>query len=421
VTPELAEVKRVASTPEEVSRLAESFRAFNRVTRDLETAYGALKARADQVDARLRDSNGRLLRKVTELESVTGRLQGVLNLIPCGVVTTDAAGVITSVNRAAERILGRAEAELIGRDPRCVCGRDGAPLLLLGRANPAATAAEREVHAFDGSRRKVSSTLAALEDGGALEVLSDLTEVAHLRTQLSRLDTLAALGEMAAAIAHEVRNPLNGIEGFAGLLSRTLQQAGPIDQEQTGRYLDRIRRGVADVNEIVTNLLLWARPERLVRSRFSLDALVAEVVADAPLLAGSPSHAAITVDSPGGVVELAADRMKTKIVLTNLVRNALEAAGGPEGAVRITVSCSDAGLEIAVQDSGPGVPEEVRRRLFRPFSTGKASGTGLGLAVARKLVEVHGGELDLVPGIGPGARFQVSLPRGLVVTDGDVS
>ena len=252
-------------------------------------------------------------------------------------------------------------------------------------------------------------------------MLSDLTEVTHLRAQLSRLDTLAALGEMAAAIAHEVRNPLNGIEGFAGLLARALQQAGPIDQEQTSRYIDRIRRGVADVNEIVTNLLLWARPDRLVRSRFSLDGLVAEIVADAPVLAGSASHAPITIDSPCPGVELAADRMKIKIVLMNLVRNALEAVGATEGSVRIVMTPSESGLRIAVQDSGPGVPEEVRRRLFRPFSTGKASGTGLGLAVARKLVEVHGGELDLVSGSGDGARFEIFLPSAVVVTEGALS
>jgi signal transduction histidine kinase len=325
------------------------------------------------------------------------------------------------VNRAAERILGRAEAELIGRDPRCVSGRDGTPLLLLGRGTSAPGPAEREVLALDGSKRKVASTLAALPDGGALEVLSDLTEVAHLRAQLSRLDTLAALGEMAAAIAHEVRNPLNGIEGFTGLLARALQSGETHDPVQTGRYLDRIRRGVADVNEIVTNLLLWARPDRLVRSRFSLGELVAEVVADAPVLSGSAAHAPVAVQPLPATLHLAADRMKLKIVLTNLLRNALEAVADGRGEVRVAAAVSDTGVRLSVEDTGPGVPEEVRKRLFRPFSTGKASGTGLGLAVARRLVEVHGGELNLVSGTSAGARFEVFLPRVLVVASEEAS
>ena len=161
MTPELAELKSLEHVTGDVTMLNESFRTFNRVTRDLESAYRALQTRTEQVDARLRDANGRLVDKVAELESVTGRLQGVLNLIPCGVVTADASGAITSVNRAAERILGRAEAELVGRDPRCICGRDGAPLLLLGRASAFQTQAEREVLSLDGSKRKVVSTLAA--------------------------------------------------------------------------------------------------------------------------------------------------------------------------------------------------------------------------------------------------------------------
>jgi PAS domain S-box-containing protein len=416
----LAELVRTSERGPDVALLADSFRTFNRVTKDLESAYHALRARADEVDARLRDANRGLLAKVAELECVTEHLHGILNLVPCGVVTADASGMVTSVNRAAERILGRVAAELIGRDPRSVLGRDGAPLLSLGRPSGQPAAPDREIIAFDGSRRRIASTVAPLSNGGALEVLNDLTEVAHLRAQLSRLDTLAALGEMAAAIAHEVRNPLNGIEGFAGLLARTLQGASPADRGQAERYVDRIRRGVAEVNEIVTNLLLWARPDRLARSRFALDALVAEVVGDAPHLAESAAGVAIAVEPGSTGLDLVADRMKLKIVLTNLVRNALEAVAPGPGSVTIAPVLSDGGLTVSVQDSGPGVPEDVRRRLFRPFSTGKASGCGLGLAVARKLALVHGGDLVLASAAG-GARFELFLPRAVVVEPGAAS
>src|SRR6185503_21393193 len=115
--------------------------------------------------------------------------------------------------------------------------------------------------------------------------------------------------------------------------------------------------------------------------------------------------------------ELVADRMKLRIVLTNLLRNALEAVGDGEGSIQIVTSSSESGVRVSVQDSGPGVAEEVRRRLFRPFSTGKASGTGLGLAVAKKLVEVHGGELVLASGGSEGARFDMFLPRALIVNE----
>jgi signal transduction histidine kinase len=112
-----------------------------------------------------------------------------------------------------------------------------------------------------------------------------------------------------------------------------------------------------------------------------------------------------------------ADRTKLRLVLVNLLRNALEAVGPEGGRVTIAPVVSESGVRISVEDSGPGVPDEVRRRLFRPFSSGKASGTGLGLAVARKLALVHGGDLDLLPGPG-GARFELFLPRALVVEGG---
>src|SRR5262249_38152607 len=144
-----------------------------------------------------------------------------------------------------------------GRDVRAMSARDGAPLLALQIPGAGATPVERDVVSLDGSKRRVSSVVQTLEDGGRMEVISDLTEVSHLRTQLTRLDTLAALGEMAAGIAHEIRNPLNGIEGFAGLLARALASDEDVDRAQAQRYVDRVRRGVVEVNEIVTNLLLW--------------------------------------------------------------------------------------------------------------------------------------------------------------------
>ncbi len=404
---EIESAAAAAPQVEDISKLTESFHVFTRVTRDLEAAYGRLRMRAESVDQRLREANGQLREKVVELEQVTGHLHGVLDAIPCGVIACDRDGSIVSMNRAAERILGRAAFELIGRDARAVSARDGTPLLALlgGGQGPV----ERDVESFDGSRRRVSSVVATLEDGGRIEVISDLTEVSHLRTQLNRLDTLAALGEMAAGIAHEIRNPLNGIEGFAGLLARMLASAEGIDRVQAQRYVDRVRRGVGEVNEIVTNLLLWARPERLARSTFGLPELVGEVIGDAPVLAGAQRHAAIECTGIREVTNLLADRVKLKIVLSNLLKNALEATG-PDGRVVVAIDRSSTGLSIRVDDTGPGVPSDLRRKLFRPFITGKASGTGLGLAVARKLIEVHGGELQLVDGRLGGAGFLVTLP-----------
>lgn len=388
--------------PSAIGRLAANFEAFNRASKELETAYERLRRRADEVDARLRESNKRFVSKIGELDRVTSRLHGVLDAIPSGVVTTDADGFVASVNRAAERLLGRPARELVGRDARVLRSRNGTPLLRLAADDPSDVPSEREIESLEGARRRVASTVSLLDDGGRLEVINDLTEVAHLRTQLNRLDTLAALGEMAAGIAHEVRNPLNGISGFAGLLERGFEQGRGGDAEMR-RCVERIRKGVGDVDAIITGLLMWARPERLAKTRFDLRDLVVDAVAELSGFGG------VDTVLPSYAVTVEADRTKLRIVLGNLLRNAREAAG-EGGRVRIGTHKDGDVPNIVVEDSGPGIPAEVRGRLFTPFATTKADGTGLGLAIARKLTEVHGGELVLRAGSLGGARFVVVLP-----------
>lgn len=385
-----------------IGRLNANFEAFTRASKELETAYERLRRRADDVDARLRESNQRVLTKSDELDRVTGHLHGVLDAIPSGVVATDTDGFVVSVNRAAERLLGRPARELVGRDVRVLRGRDGSPLLRLAAADPADVPAERDFESLEGARRRVVSTVSRLADGGRIEVLNDLTEVAHLRTQLNRLDTLAALGEMAAGIAHEVRNPLNGISGFAALLERAFEQ-GRAGDADTRRCVERIRKGVGDVDAIITSLLMWARPERLSKTRFDLRDLVVDAVAELGVVEG------IETVLPSYAVSVDADRTKLRIVLGNLLRNAREAAG-EAGRVRIGTHKDGDAPQIVVEDSGPGISAEARARLFVPFATTKPRGTGLGLAIARKLTEVHGGELALRAGSLGGARFVVILP-----------
>jgi signal transduction histidine kinase len=398
-----------AASAAELARLAESFRTFNRATRDLEAAYAALKARADRIDARLAETNGELSAKVAELDRAGGRLHATLDALPCGVVIAGKDGSVERLNRAAERILGRAAVEIVGRDAAAVRGKDGAPLLLLAEPT-ASSAAERSLAACDGARRRVASHVVALPDGGRLEILVDLTEVAHLRTQLNRLDTLAALGEMAAGIAHEVRNPLNAVDGFAGLLMRALEGDAAPDKSQLLRYADRIRRGVAEVEEIIASLLQWARPERLSRSAFGARALCEEAVAALAKPRAEGAAARIEVAGEDDGAPIVADRVKLKLVLVNLVKNAVEAAGA-SGRVVVRYRRDRAGFEASVEDDGPGVAPEMRKKLFRPFSTDKASGTGLGLAVAKKLAECHGGELKLVEGVLGGAKFVLVVPE----------
>jgi signal transduction histidine kinase len=254
--------------------------------------------------------------------------------------------------------------------------------------------------------------VADLPDGGRIEILADQTEVVHLRSQVNRLDTLAELGEMAAGVAHEVRNPMNAVEGFAGLLEKALKTSedGPLDTERLLRYTDRIRRGVSEVDGIIRNLLLWASPERARHDPVDLPRLLAEVVTEALFPGRVPGAKSVDVSATSDDVHIKGDRLKLKLAFSNLVRNAQEAAG-PDGHVRVFCEATAECVEVRVEDNGPGIPLSVRGRIFRPFTTTKPEGTGLGLALTRKFVELHGGRVLAKDSELGGACFVVSLPQ----------
>jgi PAS domain S-box-containing protein len=391
----------------DVAQLQESFRVFNQVTKNLERAYSRLENKAAGVEGRLQDANGRLRAKVAQLKSVTGELNGILDAIPCGVLATDSDGTVTTVNPAAERILGRPRHEIRGRDVRTLIDHRGRPILLIGREEVrTGMIVERLVCCLDGSERYLSGSIAALPDGGTLEILSDQTEVAHLRSQVTRLDTLAELGEMAAGVAHEIRNPMNGVEGFAGLLEKALRSDAEVEPDLLRRYTDRIRRGVAEVNGIISNLLLWARPEPARMDKIDLRALLAEVEADT--YPSGNQRATITIEDMEHV-SMSGDRLKLKLAIGNLVRNAVEATGDA-GHVRVSTCRKDHCVQVIVDDDGPGIAPGVRARLFRPFTTTKSTGTGLGLALVRKFAELHGGSVSATTSPMSGARFVMTLP-----------
>ncbi len=391
---------------EDVAQLQRSFRVFNEVTRNLERSYSRLESRAAGVEGRLQDTNGRLRAKVAQLKSVSAELNGILDAIPCGVLATDADGTVTTVNPAAERILGRPSYEICGRDARTLLDHRGRAILLLANKDVRpGTIVERLVCCLDGSERYLSGSVAALPDGGRLEILSDQTEVAHLRSQVTRLDTLAELGEMAAGVAHEIRNPMNAVEGFAGLLEKAVRQEKG-DPEQLCRYTDRIRRGVAEVNGIIRNLLLWARPEPARMDTIHISKLIDEVVGETSGHGGS--DATIEVGDMADAT-IFGDRLKLKLAIGNLVRNAIEATGG-DGKVEVSLRQGRGKIQVVVDDDGPGIAPSVRSRLFHPFTTTKATGTGLGLALVRKFAELHGGAASVSESPLGGARFVFTLP-----------
>jgi signal transduction histidine kinase len=254
-------------------------------------------------------------------------------------------------------------------------------------------------------------------DVGATLFFKDLTRVEQLEERERLRDRLAALGEMAAAIAHEVKNPLAGIEVMAGLLKRQL-----VESPDAQTVLADIIKEAKMANVIVQEVLAFVRPLRLQVE----DIAVADVIRDAMTMA--ESHASlkgeveVKIDLPEALRPIQGDPHQLRQIFTNLLTNAFEAMGGV-GQVEIAAVAldgdDDAGptehgtgptIQITIRDNGPGIPPEVMDRIFSPFFTTKPQGSGLGLAIVRKIVDAHDGRIDVGERAGGGTVFRVWLP-----------
>jgi signal transduction histidine kinase len=390
----------VESTPDDAARLEalrRTFEKFVEASSTLTAAYWKLHARAEAVDVALARANEELKRKVGELDHVTGRLQAILDALPSAVVGVDGEGLVTALNPAAERLLQVSAADAIGRP--------GAALGVLRGPAAGDAAVEEEVTLSDGRRVWLEHAVTELPDGaGFVEILTDRTAERGLRDRLHLLDKMAALGEMAAGVAHEIRNPLNGVAGFADLILAELREAA--DPETIRRYASRIREGAAGIGATVTNLLVLGAPERFVPRAVAVDEIVRGAVATWPA-------DRLDVVGPAELLALG-EPFLLRSAFANLARNAFEAMGA-QG--RLAVSWEARGADEVVvrfRDEGPGWDVETRERACLPFFTTKSTGTGLGLAIVQKVVQLHRGRLELGGAPGAGAEVVVILPRAVI-------
>lgn len=223
------------------------------------------------------------------------------------------------------------------------------------------------------------------------------------RTQISRAEHLATMGELAAGLAHEIRNPLAGIAGVMEIVRRDLPQTSPAVE-----VVKDVQREILRVNRIVTDLLEIARPKHPDYLLADLNATAehAVIFAREQTLA-KPVHVELVKDAT--MPPVAHDSGQVHQVLLNLLLNAIQAVDGP-GEVRVELSHDEEFARVSVRDNGPGIAPEHLRNIFRPFYTTKGKGTGLGLSLAERIVEDHGGQIGVSSAVGHGSRFLVVLP-----------
>lgn len=325
------------------------------------------------------------------------------------VATTEVTGQITYVNDKFCRISGYTREELLGRDHRIVNSgfhpaeffRSLWDTIVGGQI----WHGEIRNRAKDGRLYWVDTTIVPFVDGTGtpyqfMAIRFDITERKRAETKLLDQQTLARLGEMAAVVAHEVKNPLAGISGALQVISSRL----PSDGDRA--IIGDIQKRIGSLNDMVQDLLLFSRPQTPALSPTAIGTLLSETAA---AVRRDPALADVLVNINDADPTLRIDREQMRIVFQNLLLNAAQAMDG-HGTIEIQIESGPQSCEVSVADEGPGLPAKVSEEMFEPFFTTKHRGSGLGLPIARRISEANGGQLTARNRPGRGAVLVVSLP-----------
>ena len=332
----------------------------------------------------------------------------VVDSISNGVFSVDREGWVVSMNRAAGEILGIAPDEAVGRFYRELIAEGPCRLEPVIQQGEKFLEKEMACRSVQGHALEVVVSASQLRNDegvvlGAVVVIRDLREIRRLQEQLRRSERLASVGQMVAGLAHEFRNPLSTIKGFARYFQRKYKEAS-----EDGEYANLMIQEVDRLNRVITDMLGFAQPLQP-----QIQAVDFQTVLDRALTLcdGAISEKRIQLHtkikengSPTADVDLMIQ------VMVNLIQNAVQAVE-KEGRVDIEVEREGLETVIAISDDGEGITAEDRERLFDPFFTTKSGGTGLGLSIVHSIVERHGGRIEVDSEPGQGTQFRVIIPQ----------
>ena len=357
---------------------------------------------------RLRDATMRLETSARDLADVTYAIdQSAI------VATTNTRGTITYVNDKFCEISQYSREELLGQDHRIVNSgyhpKEFIRNLWVTIANGRVWRGEIRNRRKDGSIYWVDTTIVPFLDAHGkpyqyMAIRYEITERKRQEEQLREQAALTRLGEMAAVVAHEIKNPIAGIRGALQVIASRIGLE-PRDRGVIGDIIARLDA----LNGIVQDLLLYARPREPKREALDVRSLIESTI---EFLRRDPLLGGVRIDITGRPDPLLADPEQLRIVFQNLLMNAAQAMSGA-GSIDVHLSYDRQGCRISIRDHGPGMPVEIRQKAFDAFFTTKHRGTGLGLPIARRVVEAHGGEIDIAPADGGGTTVSIHLPASV--------
>jgi len=361
-----------------------------------------------------REYESKLTARQLDLENARDFLSSIIEGSGEAIVTRDAEGRVTSWNRAAEQIYGWRADEMLGRTIECLLPADPKYAEEVAdndrRVRQGRTIPDFETVRIrkDGSRILVRVTRSPIygSDGsfvGTTGIVRDVTRLKEMERRLLEQETLAALGEMAAQVAHEIKNPLTGIRGACEIMSDGFDRRHPHREiaEEVVRQMDRLNRSVEDLLQFSRPKALDARPTDLHQV---LDRVIHTVLED-------PRSRGVRIEREFDprLSPLRVDPRQMEQVFLNVVLNGLQAMEF-RGELQVATEACNGEARVHVRDGGPGIPEDVSDRIFKPFFTTRAKGTGLGLAIVKNIVEAHGGAVRARNRSEGGAEITVVLP-----------
>jgi PAS domain S-box-containing protein len=364
-------------------------------------------------EQKLIDLNKQISRRATSLEQFN---QYLLKSTNSGIVTIDREGRVLSINDSAAEIIDIVPSHYISDSFETLFGAKSeiaSALRALIQNHENRPYTETTIRSHGGKEKTVGYTVSTVADDhqqpiGASVILTDINELAGLRRELEAKNRLAALGEMSGGLAHQLRNSIGSIVGFCNLLKK--QQTS---DRADSSYFDELFAEVKETESLVRRFLSFARPLEFQPEEINVVAMIEELVSSYVRNGGqleSELQAVVRYIGPKTSVLYSGDALLLKQVLSNIIDNAITACAGKQGVIEINLEKQNSSLTITITDNGTGIPEEDLEKVFTPFYSSKPSGTGLGLPLAGKIIDLHGGHITVESKVGVGTTFRIHLP-----------
>ena len=380
----------IANTPDiSINQLEEVFASFNRVSAELGSSYRELEARVSGLSEELAATHSARIKELTQKEMLAAKLSALMDALPGGVITLDASGTIKEENPVAIQILGGSF-------------QGEAWLQTFEKSASIGSTPNGEVTFQSGDRISISSS-AYGDEGETIILLTDVSESYRLNNLINREKRLAALGEMAARLAHQLRTPLSSAILYLSHIPTTTTK-----RKENPAVTQKIRDCLRQIERLIEGMLSYIRGGTQSNQEFCLNDLLREVE-EATYLQITTAEGELNLNLPTRKCRINGDQEALFNALTNLVENSIQAVNN-KPVITISLKKENKFYRISVEDNGPGIDDAIKEQVFDPFFSTRPMGTGLGLAVVLSTAKAHNGEVFINTAKSGGTIVQLLIP-----------